>query len=163
MTTRPNLTFNRMKFLFLRTILLITLLFGIVLVYPIYGWATPEVFEGIIAAGIVALANVLIGYLMMEYALDKPNQQFLSLVFGGMAIRLLATMVVLFILFTAKYHQLALSLSLMVFYVVYMVAEIIYITRVMSRRKVPAHNRRKQRSNNPSSFSRSIAIESAKK
>jgi len=163
MAAPPSLTFNRMKFLFLRNILLITLLFGIVLVYPIYGWATPEVFEGIIAAGIVAFANVLIGYLMMEYALDKPNQQFLSLVFGGMAIRLLGTMVVLFFLFMAKYHQLSLALALMVFYVVYMVAEIIYITRVMSRRKVPVPNRRKQRQSNSSTLSRSIAIESAKK
>ncbi|MEO5931423.1 MAG: hypothetical protein ABIR47_15930 [Candidatus Kapaibacterium sp.] len=123
-----------MRFQFIKTVLLILAVLAAVLAYPLYAWCTAPVMNAIVASAIIAFVNALLGLFALEYAIDKPNNTFMIAVFGGMGLRMGLILVTITILLVTGAHPLALSLSLMGFYVVYLVAEIIYITRELTRR-----------------------------
>lgn len=134
-----------MRLRFLRTALIISLTLGVVLAYPLHAWARPEVIRAVVASGIIAVVNIILGGLTLEYAIDKENRRFMAAVFGGMGVRMGLILVAVTLLLINGYHALALSLSLMGFYVVFMIAEITYVVRELSRRspRVTPASRRK--------------------
>ena len=123
-----------MRFRFLRSVLLLTVAAAIVLAYPTVAWATPEVARSIVASGIIALVNALIGLIALEWAIDKENGPFMYTVFGGMGLRMGMILVALTVLLLGGYHALSLPLSLMGFYVLYTIAEIVYVMQELDRR-----------------------------
>jgi len=134
-----------MRLRFLRTALFISLTLGVVLAYPLYTWANAEVIRAVVASGIIAVVNIIIGGITLEYAIDKNNSRFMTAVFGGMGVRMGLILIAVTILLINGYHALALSLSLMGFYVVFMIAEITYAVRELSRRNprtTPASRRK---------------------
>jgi hypothetical protein len=78
--------------------------------------------------GLLALGNVLLGYLTVEYAFEKSYTAFLKAVLGGMGVRMLALLGALLALVTLFHvHPMALTVSLAVYYGVFLVLEILYI------------------------------------
>lgn len=145
-----------MRFRFLRSVLVLTIVSAGLLAYPMVAWATPEVVRSIVASGIIALANVLIGLIALEWAIDKPNAPFMYVVFGGMGVRMGLILVALTVLLVSDYHALSLALSLMGFYVLFTIAEIVYVTQELSRRP---SQRASRRSSAADSYSpRTIAV-----
>jgi len=126
-----------MRFKFLKTILILTVLIALLMAWPLHAWISPEVARSVIVSGIISVCNVTLGVLALEYAFDKPTSLFMSIVFGSMALRSVVVIAVLFVLLlVGDYHRTSLGLSLMAFHVVFMTAEIIYILRDFSRRRL---------------------------
>ena len=127
-----------MRFTFCKTATLIFITLAIALAYPLYAWGSVEVVRAVIASGIIAFVNILLGAISLEYAINRSNRVFMTAVFGGMGVRMGLILVAVTILLLNDYHALALTLSLMGFYVVFMTAEIIYVNSELSRRSASA-------------------------
>jgi hypothetical protein len=131
-----------MRFQFIKTVLLILAGLGLALAYPLYAWCSAPVVNAIVASATIAFVNALLGFFSLEYAIDKSNNTFMIAVFGGMGVRMGLILATITILLVTGTHPLALALSLMGFYVVYLVAEIIYVTRELTRRSQKAKQAR---------------------
>jgi len=114
--------------------------------------------RAVIAAGIIAFGNILLGAFSLEYAIDKSNTAFMTAVFGGMGVRMGLILVAMTLLLLNGYHALALALALMGFYVVYMIAEITYATRELSQRSARARASKRSSTNEHTSF-RSLSVD----
>ncbi len=123
-----------MRLQFLKTILAVTVALAAVLAWPLISWVGPSVREAVLVAAAVAFANVMVGLILIEYGFDKSNSTFMIAVLGGMGIRMALMLVVLTLLLLAGFHQLALVLSFMAFYVIYLIAELYYVVRILGRR-----------------------------
>jgi len=135
-----------MRFSYLRFAIPVTLAIAAILAWPVLALWDQVICDAVIAAGIIALANTLFAGISFEFAIDKSNQIFLGTVFGGMIVRMVITMAAFFILLSKGYNGRALALALMAFYVTYMILEIVYTIRELSRRRVriPRESRRPQ-------------------
>ena len=123
-----------MRFRFLRSVLVLTVVVAGAMAYPTIAWATPEVVDSIVASAIIAIVTLTIGLVALEWAIDKANAPFMYVVFGGMGVRMGLILVALTVLLLNGYHALSLALSLMGFYVVYTIAEIVYVLRELDKR-----------------------------
>jgi hypothetical protein len=117
-------------------------LFGVIVViallsaYPLFTYATSEVIHACVAGAVLSLVNVLCGFAAIEYAFDKPDDVFYKTVFGGMVLRLmfvLGAMVMLIEIFRVNVP--ALAFSLMFFYVIFLIMEIVFIQQKINLRK----------------------------
>lgn len=115
---------------FLKQVLLILIVFGVLSVYPIMNYGTPEITNSIIAGGLLTTINVLLGYASIEYSFGKSTTTFVKYVLGGMGIRLLLMTSSLFVLVKAfDFHSLALISSIGFFYIIFMTLEIMFIQK----------------------------------
>ena len=130
-----------MRFRFLKSVLLLTVVVAGALAYPTSVWATPEVADSIVAAGLIALVNVVVGCLVLEWGIDKAHGPFMYAVFGGMGIRMGLILAALTILLVSGYHALSLALALMGFYIMYTIIEIVYVLKELNRRPSPRRAR----------------------
>jgi hypothetical protein len=109
---------------------------GAIALYPLIEYGRPEYYPGIIVGCILSVINVLIGYGTVEYAFDKSDNFFLKYVLGGMVVRLLGTVGVVFILIIVlNYHIMSLVGSLFFFYFLFLIFEIIYYNKKLVMRK----------------------------
>lgn len=109
---------------------------GIALAYPLWTMAPEEVATAVAVGAAMATVNVLLGYAAIVYAQGKSYTTFLKAVLGGMGLRLalmLGTLVVL--IKVAGMHAVALTVSLLGYYAVFLVLELLYIQRNV----VPPH------------------------
>ena len=101
--------------------------------YPLFRLASQEVREAAIAGALLSTLNALGGYLAIEYSFDKSCTTFLKAVLGGMGIRMavmLGAMVLLIKLFHV--HVVALVVSMLTLYIVYLILEILYIQKKLT-------------------------------
>lgn len=145
-----------MRFRFLRSVFVLTALVGALGAYPTIAWATPEVTRSIVAAGLIALVNVILGMLLLEWGIDKSNNQFMYAVFGGMGVRMGLILIALTLLLINGYHQLSLALALMGFYMMFMITEIVYVLTELNRRR-DSERRQRRAVDQPLSF-RTIVV-----
>ncbi len=83
------------------------------------------VLRSAIAADIMSLVHLLLGYCAVEYSFGKSNITFLKIVLGGIGLRLfLMASLVLILLRYYAFDPLSLTLSLLIFYVLNLVLEI---------------------------------------
>jgi hypothetical protein len=134
-----------MRFRFLRSIFVMSAILAVVLAYPVHAWMSEQVVRAVAASGIIAVANVVAGCFLLEYAIDKPTSLFMIAVLGGMGVRMGIILVVLLVLLLNGYDALSLSLSLMGFYVAFMVAEFTFVLMELSRRPVRTSGSRQAR------------------
>ena len=103
--------------------------------YPLLRFGSREVIIAAITGAILGTANVLAGYLAIEYSIGKSYSTFLRTVLGGMGLRmalLLGTLVVLIKLFGL--HAAALTVSLLGFYVIFLALEVVFIQKKVDTR-----------------------------
>jgi hypothetical protein len=73
---------------------------------------------------------VLLGFMMIEYGFEKSYTTFLKAVLGGMGIRMAFMLGALLILILACHmHAVALTVTVVLFTMVYLVLEIFYLHR----------------------------------
>jgi hypothetical protein len=109
---------------------------AVLLVYPLAAHASSAVTGGVAAGALLSTINVLIGYRAIEYARDKSSTTFLKVVLGGMGLRMGALLALLaFLITVGGLHALALTASLLGFYAVYLVLEVLYIHKRFSTRQ----------------------------
>lgn len=98
--------------------------------YPLIRFGTHDVILAAALGALLSTVNVLLGFLAIEYAFNKSYTVFLKAVFGGMGVRmllLLGAMLLLILVF--RVHTLALMVSLLGFYAIYLVLEVLFIQR----------------------------------
>ena len=103
--------------------------------YPLLRFGSREVIIATIVGAILGTANVLAGYLAIEYSIGKSYSTFLRTVLGGMGLRmalLLGTLVVLIKLFGL--HAVALTVSLLGFYAIFLALEVVFIQKRIDTR-----------------------------
>ena len=106
-----------------------------VLAWPLAAYATSDVRWAVAAGAAVASANVLLGYLAIRYAFGRSYTTFLKAVLGGMGVRLLLMLGAFTLLLLAfRMHALALTCSLLGFYAIFMILEIVFLQRQMAAR-----------------------------
>lgn len=133
-----------MRFAFLKTIFIVAAILAVFAGIPIAIWGSHELIKASIASGLIALGNVVVGCYLLEYAIDKSNQVFLISVFGGMFARMLVILVLFAILQRSGYDATTLALSLMGFYVAFLIAEIVYVLRELNKRNANARKKKFQ-------------------
>ena len=120
---------------FPRRIAVVIILSAVFSAYPLFAFASAEVIRAYIAGVTISLANVLAGYAAIEYAIDKSYTTFLKAVLGGMGVRMLAMLGVLLILIKIfQYQAVPLVVSLMGFYILFLVLEIMFMQKEMSKK-----------------------------
>lgn len=117
--------------------IVLSVFFGIIVLssYPLYRYASAEVVRASITGALLSLANVLAGYAAIEYSIDKSYTTFLKLVLGGMGVRLLVMLGALLMLIEVfHFPVVALAVSLMGCYLIFLVLEVFFIHRKLTSR-----------------------------
>jgi len=123
---------------FAKQIALATVGAALLAAYPMYVWADREMIVGVVTGGAISLVNVLIGYISVEYAFNKPNPTFLKVVLGGMGIRLsLIAFTLILLIKVFQIHLYSLISSMIIFYFLYITFEIVFINRKISLKNRP--------------------------
>lgn len=113
---------------FPRQVALVVLVAAAVMVYPLVRFASPAVAIGVVAGAALSTLNALLGYVSIEYGFGKSYSTFLKVVVGGMGIRMLFMLGLMLVLILVFHVQaLPLTLSMLGFYLVYLVMEILFI------------------------------------
>ena len=120
---------------FLKTLFVVTVAMVVILAYPVSAWMSDHQQRAVYAAAIMALANVILGYFILAYGIDKSTSQFMISVFGGMGVRMFLILAALAILLVNGFNAGVLALSFMGFYVIFMVVEIRLVLSEMGGRK----------------------------
>jgi hypothetical protein len=103
--------------------------------YPLVRFGSRDVVVASVVGALLSTANVLLGYLAIEYSLDKSYTTFIKTVIGGMGIRIVGLVGVLLILVKLfGLHLLALTISLLGFYIIYLVLEVLFIQKRISHK-----------------------------
>lgn len=115
---------------FFKKIFWILVVTAVLASYPLAEYSN---FEIIIAAALgaaLSTVNIIAGYLSIEYAFNKSMTRFLKTILGGLGIRLFLLLVaMLFAIQVLKLHVLAFTISLFIYYVIFLVLEIFYIDK----------------------------------
>lgn len=102
----------------------------VLLAYPVYArWGREALLTALIGCGI-STANVLAGGASAMWAYDKPQPVFLKTILGGMALRMFAVLAIFIgIVRLTDLSILVLGASLFMFYLIYQILEIRFLTR----------------------------------
>lgn len=121
---------------FLKQVVLTLIVIGILSIYPIQVYASQEVINAIIAGALLTTINVLLGYSTIEYSFGKSTTTFVKYVLGGMGIRLILMISVLFVLVKAfNFNSIALVCSMGFFYIVFLTLEILFIQKKINNKQ----------------------------
>lgn len=108
---------------------------GVCSAYPLLKYGTAEILEAVVAGALITTINVLAGYAAIEYSHGKSASTFLKVVLGGMGVRLVAVATVLVVLIKVFEFQVpALIWSIVFFYVVFLLLEIMFIQKKFGHR-----------------------------
>jgi hypothetical protein len=127
---------------FPRRVGLVLLAGTVLLAYPLARLATRETIVAAVAGAVLSTINVLLGFLAIEYSFEKSYTTFVKAVLGGMVARMmimLGAMVALILLFHVD--AVALTVSMLGFYLVYLVMEVQYIQQKVLVRNRESHAR----------------------
>lgn len=111
----------------------ITLAVGLTLARLVVLQQGEEIFRAVVAGAVLSTLNVLVGFLTIELSLGKSHTTFLRATLGGMGIRIGVMLVMLVALVRLfGFHATALVVSVLSFYIIYLVLEIIYVQKKAS-------------------------------
>jgi hypothetical protein len=129
---------HKMDFSFLRNV---AVAFGVIVIaaaYPLVRYSTHEILVGCLGGAAISYANVIAGFVAIEYSFDKSFTTFMKAVLGGMGIRMLVSAAVLVAMISLLHmHVAALISSLMFFYIVNLTLEIFFLQKKMELRTQP--------------------------
>ena len=111
----------------------VVLIAAALLAYPLARYASPAVVVAVVAGAVISTLNALLGYVSIEYAFARSFTTFLKVAIGGMGARMLGMLGIMLVLILAFHVQpLPLTLSMLGFYMVYLVLEVLFIhTKVL--------------------------------
>ncbi len=96
--------------------------------YPCATQASAETVVAVLTGTIMSTANVLLGYAAIRYSAGRSYTTFMKVVLGGMGLRMAAMLAGLFLCIkVAGMPVVPLAASLLSFYAVFLLLEIIYI------------------------------------
>ena len=123
-----------MRIRFLKPVLILTLVLGLLAAYPLYEWLA-DVRGAFLAGWVIGLVNTILGIAIIEIALERDNAIFMASFFGGMAVRVFMILLVFAFLLTEDFDAMTLTFSMMGFYFAYVIIEIRYLVTALSKKK----------------------------
>lgn len=121
---------------FLRYVLYASLIVLAAAFYPVYKYASSLQTSSIVYGYLISLINVMIGYGLNSIAFEKKVKSFMVIVFGGMAVRMLAVAVLLLILlYILHLDAVSLVASVFFFYFLFISIEIKFLYKKSSESK----------------------------
>ena len=103
--------------------------------YPLLVYASADVAKACFAGAVISLANVFAGYAAIEYSIDKSYTIFLRAVLGGTGVRMAAMLCAILVLIKVfGFNAVALVVSLMTLYILFLVLEVMFIQRKMTKK-----------------------------
>ena len=102
----------------------------VLLAYPLTAFASGDIRAAVAAGAGLSTLNVILGYGAIRYSFDKSHTTFLKAVLGGMGLLMLGAFTLLIMVLGMQ--PVALTVSLLAFYAVFMVLEIVYIQQRMT-------------------------------
>jgi len=98
--------------------------------YPLLNYGTADVVAGVLLGAGISTINVLLGFLAIEFSFSKSYTVFVRTVIGGMGVRLVIMLGLLALLIGIfRVHAFALAFSLLGFYAVFLLLEVLFIQR----------------------------------
>ena len=111
-------------------VLIVLVLGGAIGAYPLWKLGSTDVALSVLAGAVLSTLNVLLGYLAIEYSFNKSYSVFLKAVLGGMGLRMMFMLGVLLLLIkVCGFHVVGLVVSLLSFYAIFLVLEVLYIQK----------------------------------
>ena len=121
-----------MRFRFPKPVLILAGILAALLAYPVIAWFD-DTRSAIYAAGAMAFINAVVGLWIIEWSIDKENFVFMAAYFGGMGARVLIMLLVFAYLLTEEFDPQTLTFFLLGFYFVFLIQEIVFLVKVMSK------------------------------
>ena len=85
-------------------------------------------FYSVLIGASVVILNFIIGFLFIKYSLSRSNSVFLTMLWGGMAFRLILILILVLILLKfLELNAIGFIFSILFFYVFYLIIEILYL------------------------------------
>lgn len=96
-------------------------------------YASVEVLHSIVAAWVMSLANLLLGYVSIQFGFDKSLTMFLKVVLGGTVLRLFLMWGAFLVMIKVyNFHQASLVFALLFLYMLNLVLEIYFLQKKVS-------------------------------
>lgn len=103
---------------------------GIVSSYPLLRYGSSEIILAVLVGVLMSTMNVMLGFIAIEYSFERSYTTFLKAVLGGMGVRMLVMLSTLVVLIkVVGLHAVALTVSLLSLYLVFLVLEVFFIQR----------------------------------
>ena len=98
--------------------------------YPLLTFSSRDVVVAAAVGCLLSVLNALAGSLTVEYAFDKSYGTFVKAVLGGMGVRMVVLLGMFYVFIKVfKLHTIALTLSLLGFYIIFLTLEVLCIQR----------------------------------
>jgi hypothetical protein len=98
--------------------------------YPLWKFGSAEITRAAAMGALLSTINVLAGYIAIEYSFAKSYNAFLKAVLGGMVLRLAFVLIaLLFLIKVFEVHTVSLVTSLLGFYVIFLILEVLFIQK----------------------------------
>lgn len=110
--------------------------------YPLLNYGSADVVAGVLLGAGISTVNVLLGFLAIEFSFNKSYTVFVRTVIGGMGVRLVIMLGLLALLIGIfRVHAVALAFSLLGFYAVFLLLEVLFIQRKVTLKNstMPEH------------------------
>ena len=118
--------------------MLVLLVAAALAAYPLIRSGSGGVVLAVCVGALLSTVNVLAGFLTIEYSFEKSYTVFLKTVLGGMGMRMVVMLgLMLLLILVVRLETVPFTISLLGFYFVYLVLEILYL-----QKKVAVKNRR---------------------
>ncbi len=117
-------------------LLISTALLALVGLFPFLSWGSSYWFE-VICSFSISAANTIVGYYLVIHSIEKPNNEFYKMVYGGMMVRVAVVFGFSIFMITQKFVAMTpFMLFLMLFYIVHQWVEITGWLKELPSRKV---------------------------
>jgi len=121
---------------FIKRLFFLTLTMSVVGLFPFISWASSYWLELLFSFSI-SIINALVGYYLVLLSIDKPNNDFYKIVYGGMLLRMIfVASFAIFIISNKVVSMVPFMLLLMIFYTAHQWVEITGWIKVLPTRKV---------------------------
>jgi hypothetical protein len=96
--------------------------------FSLFAASSKIIFKSILIGDFLAFLNFIIGLLFVSWGLNRPNNEFLASLFGGLLIRLSILLILLTsTLIFLEINEISFIFSILFFYFFYVIIEIIYL------------------------------------
>jgi hypothetical protein len=103
--------------------------------YPLYLNFSKAVLLAVIIGCLISTLNVLSGYFIIAFSIDKSNKTFFKSIIGGMILRLFGVGAITVLLVkVAKIEMIGFLISMFFFYFIFLILEVLYLNKRLLKR-----------------------------
>lgn len=123
-------------FPYLKSVGVITLAAVVLGAYPFATATTPEIARSAAAGLVLSIVHALMGYAVVRFSAGRPAAEFMQIVLGGIAVRLMVMVGLLLVAVgVLRFHAFALISTLFIFYIIFLAMEVLFIHRSVTQQQ----------------------------